>query len=80
MNLRYGLRARFLASMALALLVVLALMLLLWSRQTRMQAEVEEPFADRAGADAVFLLTGGRGDELVHARSLVRDIVGVFQT
>jgi diguanylate cyclase (GGDEF)-like protein len=41
MNLRYGLQARFLALMAVALLVVLALMLLLWSRQGRMQSEVE---------------------------------------
>jgi diguanylate cyclase (GGDEF)-like protein len=41
MNLRYGLQARFLALMALALLVVLGLMTLLWSRQGRMQAEVE---------------------------------------
>jgi diguanylate cyclase (GGDEF)-like protein len=41
MNLRYGLQARFLALMALALLVVLALMTLLWSRQARMQSEVE---------------------------------------
>ncbi|GAB3357713.1 putative bifunctional diguanylate cyclase/phosphodiesterase [Lysobacter tyrosinilyticus] len=41
MNLRYGLQARFLALMALALLVVLGLMVLLWSRQTRMQGEVE---------------------------------------
>jgi flagellar biosynthesis/type III secretory pathway M-ring protein FliF/YscJ len=41
MNLRYGLQARFLAMMAVALLVVLALMLLLWSRQGRMQSEVE---------------------------------------
>jgi diguanylate cyclase (GGDEF)-like protein len=41
MNLRYGLQARFLALMALALLVVLSLMALLWGRQTRMQGEVE---------------------------------------
>ena len=41
MNLRYGLQARFLAVMALALLVVLALMTLLWTRQERMQGEVE---------------------------------------
>jgi diguanylate cyclase (GGDEF)-like protein len=41
MNFRYGLQARFLALMAVALLVVLALMLLLWSRQGRMQSEVE---------------------------------------
>ncbi len=41
MNLRYGLQARFLALMALALLVVLGLMTLLGSRQARTQAEVE---------------------------------------
>ena len=41
MNLRYGLQARFLAVMALALTVVVALMVLLWSRQERIQLEVE---------------------------------------
>ncbi|MFC5570776.1 putative bifunctional diguanylate cyclase/phosphodiesterase [Lysobacter yangpyeongensis] len=46
MNLRYGLQARFLALMALALLVVLALMALLWGRQARMQAEVENVTRD----------------------------------
>ena len=46
MNLRYGLQARFLALMALALLVVLALMALLWSRQERMQGEVEHVSRD----------------------------------
>jgi diguanylate cyclase (GGDEF)-like protein len=46
MNLRYGLQARFLALMALALLVVLALMALLWSRQERIQAEVENVSRD----------------------------------
>ncbi|RNF86297.1 GGDEF domain-containing protein [Lysobacter psychrotolerans] len=39
--LRYGLQARFLAMMALALLVVLALVALLWNRQERVQGEVE---------------------------------------
>ena len=46
MNLRYGLQARFLALMAVALLVVLALMVLLWSRQGRMQSEVENVTRD----------------------------------
>ena len=41
MNLRYGLQAKFLGMMGLALLVVLALMVLLWSRQERMQRAVE---------------------------------------
>ncbi len=41
MNLRYGLQARFLALMGLALLVVLGLMALLWARQASMQSEVE---------------------------------------
>lgn len=41
MNLRYGLQARFLAMMGLALLVVLALMVLLWNRQQDMHAAVE---------------------------------------
>ncbi len=41
MNLRYGLQARFLAMMGLALLVVLALLALALQRQERMQAEVE---------------------------------------
>ena len=42
MNLRYGLQAKFLAMMTLALVVVLALMALLWSRQERMQRAVED--------------------------------------
>lgn len=46
MNLRYGLQARFLALMALALLVVMALMALLWSRQERIQSEVENVSRD----------------------------------
>ncbi len=46
MNLRYGLQARFLALMALALLVVLSLMALLWSRQERIQSEVEHVSRD----------------------------------
>ena len=41
MKLRYGLQARFLGMMGLALLVVLALITLLWSRQERMQRAVE---------------------------------------
>jgi len=41
MNLRYGLQAKFLGVMGLALLVVLGLMTLLWSRQERIQGEVE---------------------------------------
>ena len=41
MNLRYGLQPKFLAMMGLALLVVMALMVLLWSRQERMQRTVE---------------------------------------
>ncbi|CAA9352983.1 MAG: GGDEF domain protein [uncultured Lysobacter sp.] len=41
MNLRYGLQAKFLGMMALALLVVLALMALLWNRQQSMHAAVE---------------------------------------
>ena len=41
MRLRYGLQARFLSLMALALLVVLALLALLLNRQDRMQSEVE---------------------------------------
>ncbi|GAB3387946.1 EAL domain-containing protein [Lysobacter fragariae] len=46
MNLRYGLQARFLAVMALALTVVVALMILLWSRQERIQHEVEDVSRD----------------------------------
>lgn len=46
MKLRYGLQSRFLAMMAAALLVVLALMVLLWSRQERMQGEVENVTRD----------------------------------
>lgn len=46
MKFRYGLQARFLALMALALLVVLALMALLWSRQERIQSEVENVSRD----------------------------------
>ncbi|WP_119718669.1 putative bifunctional diguanylate cyclase/phosphodiesterase [Cognatilysobacter tabacisoli] len=41
MSLRYGLQARFLGMMALALVVVLTLMALLWSRQEGSQGEVE---------------------------------------
>ena len=41
MKVRYGLQAKFLTLMGLALLVVLALITLLWSRQERMQREVE---------------------------------------
>ena len=41
MKLRYGLQAKFLTLMGLTLLVVLALVALLWSRQERMQREVE---------------------------------------
>jgi hypothetical protein len=50
MNLRYGLQARFLASMALALLVVLALMLSAVEPADAMQAEVENVSARRHGA------------------------------
>ncbi|MGH8077034.1 MAG: putative bifunctional diguanylate cyclase/phosphodiesterase, partial [Lysobacter sp.] len=41
MNMRYGLQAKFLGMLALALLVVTALMVLLWSRQERLQHAVE---------------------------------------
>ncbi|MCM2335161.1 MAG: EAL domain-containing protein [Pseudomonas sp.] len=41
MILRYGLQARFLGTMALALVVVLTLMALLWNRQEGSQGEVE---------------------------------------
>jgi diguanylate cyclase (GGDEF)-like protein len=41
MNVRYGLQVKFLGMMALALLVVTALMVLLWSRQERLQLAVE---------------------------------------
>ena len=41
MNLRYGLQARFLGIIGLALLVMLALMALLWSRQEHMQRAVD---------------------------------------
>ena len=41
MKLGYGLQARFLGMMGLALLVMLALMALLWSRQERLQSAVE---------------------------------------
>ena len=40
MKLRFGLQAKFLAMMAIALLVVLALIVLLLNRQERMQGEV----------------------------------------
>lgn len=46
MNLRYGLQARFLGLMAIALVVVLTLMALLWSRQELIQAEVENVSRD----------------------------------
>jgi diguanylate cyclase (GGDEF)-like protein len=42
MKLRYGLQARFLGMMGLALLVVLALMALLWNRQQQMHAAVAD--------------------------------------
>ncbi|MEG3193273.1 putative bifunctional diguanylate cyclase/phosphodiesterase [Lysobacter sp. D1-1-M9] len=41
MKLRYGLQARFLAMIGLALLVVLVLIMLMLQRQERMQSEVE---------------------------------------
>ena len=41
MSLRYGLQARFLGTMAVALLVLLTLMALLWNRQEGSQGEVE---------------------------------------
>lgn len=50
MKLRYGLQAKFLAMMGLALLVVLALMASLWSRQARMQRAVEEVSRDAMDA------------------------------
>ena len=41
MNLRFGLQARFLLAMGVALLVVLALLALLLQRQSTMQSEVD---------------------------------------
>jgi diguanylate cyclase (GGDEF)-like protein len=53
MKLRYGLQAKFLGVMGLALLVVVALMLLLWTRQERIQGEVE-----RVSRDAMDRMAG----------------------
>ena len=41
MNLRFGLQAKFMLLMGIALLVVLALVALLFNRQERMRMEVE---------------------------------------
>ncbi|MFD0739516.1 putative bifunctional diguanylate cyclase/phosphodiesterase [Lysobacter koreensis] len=64
MNLRYGLQAKFLAMMGLALLVVLALMTLLWVRQARMQRAVEEVSRD-AMTDMVDSALHRRGEGVV---------------
>ena len=86
MNLRYGLQAKFLGMMGLALLVVLALMVLLWSRQERMQHAVEGVTRETMDAmESGGLRRRGEGVALQLAESLANplyyfdlDAVGVL--
>lgn len=75
MNLRYGLQPKFLAMMALALLVVMALMVLLWSRQERMQRTVESVSRETMDAMAsASLRRRGEGVALQLAESLANPL------